>query len=268
MVDLSYYDLIDPTPYNYKDICHIRSVKLSDISALEDKYATYKTYINLLGLDVEDYYSLMELTDDDVVEISKRFEAVGRRPNIYDLVVQTPSLLNELIVALNFFIVEDIAYSKDKYSFCTYIIGEDDEVKPVSYFGYDNYDEIVDIINQRHSISRPSSEDKIENQIFKNARARQLWLKMNDPKVKALKKKQSEKKYDLANVISSLSAKSKTISILNVWDLTVYNVYDQFERERTNAVDSMNARSVSIWGDGDKKYNYEQWYENIKEGNN
>lgn len=267
MINLSYYDLLDQSPYNYKGICHIRAVTLRDISSLDDKYNTYKTYINLLGIDVEDYYSLAKLTTDEIVELSKSFESIGKIPNIYDLVTKTPNLLNELVIALNFFIEEDIAFHYGKDMFCTYESDSDGNITPLIFFGAEYYYEIIDIINQRHGISRPSAEDKIENQIFKNARARELWLKMNDPKIKAAERRKSEHKYDLANIVSSLTAKSQTISILNVWDVSVYNIYDQFERERTNAIDKMNARSVSIWGDGDKKYNYESWYENLKESN-
>lgn len=265
MINLSYYDLIDPTPYNYKDICHIRAVTLRDISCLENKYDTYKTYINLFSLDVEDYYKFTEQSTEDIVEISKAFERIGKKPNIYDLISITPTLLNELIVALNFFIVEEVAFDTSTKELCIMAVDDDGDIVPYKRFGAETYYELIDVINQRHAVARPSQDDKIENQVFKNARAREIWVKTHNPEVKKLRDAANINKYNLGNIVSALTAKSKTISIINVWDVSVFNIYDQFDRIRVNAVDEINARAVSIWGDSDKKYNYESWYENRKE---
>ena len=61
-------------------------------------------------------------------------------------------------------------------------------------------------------------------------------------------------------MISSISAHSKTLNILNIWDLTIFQLYDQFARMRNDDLYMMNSTSVSVWGDKENKFDDTIWF--------
>ena len=75
------------------------------------------------------------------------------------------------------------------------------------------------------------------------------------------KKNQLDKKVELSNVISALSAYHNNLNMVNIWDLTVFQLYDQFKRLQNNSIFNMNSMSVSVWGDKDNKFDATRWYQ-------
>ena len=105
-------------------------------------------------------------------------------------------------------------------------------------------------------------EEDVEEQRFKNALAKKLFEKMR----KAAKEQAAKKKADLnltiPNIISSVSARHPSINPINVWDLTVFQLLDQFARLQGDAAYDIDKTRVSVWGDEKKQFDPTRWYKN------
>ena len=76
--------------------------------------------------------------------------------------------------------------------------------------------------------------------------------------------KKEDKKLELANLISALASHSMSLNMSNIWNLTIYQLYDQFERQQIEDSYRSSLRSVSIWGDKDNKFDNTLWFTHIK----
>ena len=54
-----------------------------------------------------------------------------------------------------------------------------------------------------------------------------------------------------------------SINYTNVWDMTVYQLWDTFARLRNNEIYASGRTSVSVWGDKENKFDYNLWFKNI-----
>lgn len=70
---------------------------------------------------------------------------------------------------------------------------------------------------------------------------------------------------ELPNIISSISSHHNSLNIINVWDLTVYQLYDQFNRQRLGDSFNIQSMSVAAWGDSDGKFDETVWFSLIND---
>lgn len=269
---LSYWDLISLTPYKINNVGSVKAITLREIDNLPQKYSTYQLYIHLFLLTEDEFYTINN-TDESKVKQPKSVDCQDRTDiSIYDLFVSSPITLGSLLLALNFFFDEEIIFDYKKKSFVSYkdIQKNDngeDEIIPLGYINRENFSEVKSIILQRCAINA-NNEKKKEPLDFKNEKAKKLWEKINTPKPKSAKDKQLDANFDLPNIVSSLAFKQTGLNMVNIWDMTVYNIYDQFSRERSGAVYDMGKRSVSTWGDKEKRFNVESWFTNYMYNSN
>ena len=72
-------------------------------------------------------------------------------------------------------------------------------------------------------------------------------------------KKKNDEKLDIANIISSLSSHHSTLNIVNIWDITVYQLYDQFCKTQINDSYRLLSSRVAFWGDKENKFDTTMW---------
>lgn len=120
------------------------------------------------------------------------------------------------------------------------------------------WDELCDVILQWNNIKKNKEEKKLK---FKSKLAQEVW-ELTHPKEKQEKQ---NKDMELANIISSVAAKDESLNMINIWDLTVYQLYDQFQRLQGNTYFSIQSMSVAAYGDEKNKFDGGAWYKNINE---
>lgn len=89
--------------------------------------------------------------------------------------------------------------------------------------------------------------------------------------MKKLKKGRAEKskqtsvdqKMELGNIISAVANKSQSLNIINIWDLTVYQVWDCFSRLSNNSIYDIQSMSVAAWGNKDNFFDATTWFKRI-----
>lgn len=257
-MQLSYLDLINPLPINLKNIGQIKSPKLIEIANLS--YDIYNLYLSILLMTPEDYYKHYQ--NNKLEQYQNLSLSAKTNISIYQLIIYNSDLLELLRQTLSFFFVEIIVYNDKDCTFYTYQ-NQDDVInkKPIGFINQNNYQAICDVILQRNAIVKKTTDEDIGK--MKNKTALQMYLKMKKHEEQQNKNK-SNKKIEIPNLISVMSAYHSSLNIINIWDLTVYQLYDQFQRQQLKIIYDMQSTQVSVWGDEKNKFDYSQWYKTIK----
>lgn len=265
---LDYGSLISPTPLKL-NICSIKSPTLREISNLSAKFKTYNGYLSIILTDIKSYYRIVENeefdyfsrhTEDEkkqILKIKKEYEGlVGDeklKVRTLDVFHFDKQIIKELQEALSFFICEKILYSFEDRAFIVY-----NEDKVIGAINSQSYPDVTDIILQMNWIHKDIlQEDKTK---VKNKKALEILEKLN--KAKTVSKKADER-LEFPNIISSIAAYHNSINMLNIWDLTIYQIYDLFERMQSNTVFDIKSIAVAF-GAKDDKFNAGQWFDYIK----
>lgn len=263
---LDYYTLLCPVPISLS-IGTIRQPTLREIGELTfPKFGMYRVYLKLTP---EDYYLHLNgnqgeeywdsLSDEQKKEIT-----------LYDVIIMEGQLLDTFLEILNFFFIERVIFRERLFI----IVDTDDYVTPSDEIELNDNNikgiinhmtlaEILDIIQQVCCIKSDDLLDEPKPK-FKNNKARRLYEKMLKAKEKEKKKKAEKDMRNLSvpNIISATASKCPGLNIVNIWDATLFQLYDQFEKTQNDDIHYLNSVHVAVWGDEDNKYDNSLWYKN------
>ena len=240
------------------------------------------------------YYSQEQ--KQKVLDVKKQYEELDTEEKLsvsfYDLLMYDELLICSFIEAFNFFFEEEVDFVVDgneitdaQFSFITFKKSDEPQniklrsgeeftaIKTnrelVGIINGSNFKDVVDIILQRNSVQREeeiTAEDltKVKN---KN-KVMQLMEKMKKGQKqldKTREKKREEKGMasdtELANIISCVAAKNHNgLNMINIWDMTIYNLYEQFKLIRENNIHDAETLSVFVWGDKSNKFDIDGWF--------
>ena len=240
------------------------------------------------------YYSQEQ--KEKVLDAKRQYEELDEQEKMsisfYDLLMYDELLICSFIEAFNFFFEEEVDFvvngneiTDAQLSFITY--NKTDKPKKVKLnngneysvittnrelvgiINRSNFKDVIDIILQRNSVQREeeiTAEDltKVKN---KN-KVMQLMEKMKKGQKqldKTREKKREEKGVasdtELANIISCVAAKNHNgLNMINIWDMTIYNLYEQFKLIRENNIHDAETLSVFVWGDKSNKFDIDSWF--------
>ncbi len=183
--------------------------------------------------------------------------------SLYHTVINDKQLLQTFVEIFNFFFLENVSFYEKSFILLDKDTQNTDDISQNDIHGViieDNFTEILDLIQQICCIS--DEDEIIDDKKFKNKRAKELYYKMK----KAAKKERQNKKIDinftLANIISAVSNKHPSLNFINIWDLTIFQLLDAFNRLQINTTYDINATRVSVWGDEKKTFDAALWYKN------
>ena len=240
------------------------------------------------------YYSQEQ--KQKVLDVKKQYEELDTEEKLsvsfYDLLMYDELLICSFIEAFDFFFEEEVDFvvngneiTDAQFSFITYNkidtpqkikLNNGNEYstiktnrKLVGVINRSNFKDVVDIILQRNSVQMEeeiTAEDltKVKN---KN-KVMQLMEKMKKGQKqldKTREKKREEKGVasdtELANIISCVAAKNHNgLNMINIWDMTIYNLYEQFKLIRENNMHDAETLSVFVWGDESNKFDIDGWF--------
>lgn len=169
--------------------------------------------------------------------------------------------MKNIIEALNFFLVENVKFNIKDERFEVYIYSKDNKEKIVGYITKEIYNEVIDVILQRVGVN--IKDDSIDLSKVKNKRGLKIFKKIMEERKKFKKAKQASEKSNeqsLPNIISSIAAYSPNTNYVNVWDLTVYEAQDLFNRLTVIDQYNINSTSTSVWGDEKKQFKIGAWH--------
>ena len=240
------------------------------------------------------YYSQEQ--KQKVLDVKKQYEELDTEEKLsvsfYDLLMYDELLICSFIEAFDFFFEEEVDFvvngneiTDAQFSFITYNkIDTPQKVKLkngneystiktnrelVGVINRSNFKDVVDIILQRNSVQR-EEEITVEDltKVKNKNKVMQLIEKMKKGQKqldKTREKKREEKGVasdtELANIISCVAAKNHNgLNMINIWDMTIYNLYEQFKLIRENNMHDAETLSVFVWGDESNKFDIDAWF--------
>lgn len=263
---LDYFTLLCPEPISLS-IGTIRQPTLREIGKLSfPKFGMYQVYLKLTP---NDYYEIIN-KDDAEKYWNVLTDEEKKDTSLYDIILLEESLRDAFLEVFNFFFVERVIFIDNFFL----IINTDDydtpdkeiEITRENLKGVINpisFVEVLDIIQQVCCIK---SDDPLDEPVpkFKNKKAKLLYERML--KAKEEQKKRQRKKdlvnLTLPNIISATAVKVSGLNILNIWDTTLFQLYDQFEKIQNDDSHYINSVRVAVWGDEKNQFDPSLWYKN------
>lgn len=71
-----------------------------------------------------------------------------------------------------------------------------------------------------------------------------------------------ERALSLSSIISAVAARHHSLNILNIWDLTVYQLYDQFAQLNKSLQVDVSSMRWAAWGQ--EPFDFSLWYKDMK----
>ena len=197
-------------------IATFKQPKLRDIYNIGmDVYYTHMTY---LIMSAEQY-----LISTNKQELIPHFKA--NNLTMFDIYEQNQQEQYWFIQALSFFIEGEITYNK------CFLINNDYPVDKNTYQG------ILEIIGEI-SCFKVNSKDEV----YSSDKARQIAEKISQAKAKRNNTGNKEESL-LDCIISSVAGRHPSLNLLNIWDLSAYQLYDQYQR--LFALDSFKIQAMN-----------------------
>ena len=69
---------------------------------------------------------------------------------------------------------------------------------------------------------------------------------------------------DLPNLVTAVAVKSNSINFTNIWDLTIYQFYEQVKKEQVGVYFDIQKMSVAAYGNTKNTFKGNEWYKNEK----
>jgi len=256
---LDYGDLLSPEPIQ-TSIGKIKKHTLREISRLTfDRFGLYET---LLKATPEDIYSKFFEEDKKAIWDSLDNETKDGM-SLFDIITNEESIRSLYCTVLDFFFVEHVSFFDGAFIITKIPFSENKELSEDDIVGFitrNQFQEVVEIIQQVCCIY--AKKQAHVEQKFKNEVARKMFEKMQKAKEEeeARKSKKLQKEYSIPNIISSISNKHPSINPINVWDMTLFELIDSFNRTQINAVYDIESTRVSVWGDEKNAFDETLWF--------
>lgn len=252
------------SPYPIKlSIGHLRKPTLGEIAQIS--FERYNTYRAFLKYTPRDYYTKLLKNNGGIEKWEAMPDDEKDKLTMYMLIkadIQLQKLYTDL---LKFFFEENVVFKEGFFILFNGDVGQNRDVPLDQISGViseNDFQQVMVMIQQICCVYKP--EDSVENNRFKNDLARKLFEKMR----KAQKKQEEEqdqkpdKNLSIPNLISSIAAIHPSINLLNVWDLTLFQLMDYFKRMQTKLMYDITSTRVAVWGDEKKQFDPVLWHKN------
>lgn len=267
MEKLTYEMLLSPYPIKLS-VGTLRKPKLKEIYDIT--FTKYYFYQFLAGLTPEQYFKELKKDSGGKETWDSLDDDTKSQITVTDLAMLDASLCRLYLELLNFFFVENVVFANGIFFCCdeSLDIGKITDASELA----DNDDAIGEITRDifpqvlfyiRQICCMAEEEKEEEEPVFKNEIAQRLYEKMQ--KADKIVSNKKNLNLTLANIISKVSNKHPTISPLNVWELTAFQLFDAFGCVQNNIAFDIQSTRVSVWGDEKNKFDISFWYENTYE---
>lgn len=187
-------------------------------------YINQPTLKKIKDIGLSRYYKFILL-------ITNLPESIKDYNELFEIICKYHDIRNEFINACSFFIVEKPNYYSDYESFAIGLDGY--------YISKDNYLDFVNVIKKINGLKITENE----NETYADDKAKQIAERMKQGREKREKISKDEG-ITLDNIISSVASKHPSYNLFNIWDLTVYQLYDQYKR--LNMIDQYHVHTSAM----------------------
>ena len=230
-------------------------------------FSDFNTYTSLLKLTPKKYYEDI-LGESENPSLKESQISQEKETTMWNIILADENIRSVYLKILNFYFLEYVVFDDGIKCFVTlkkeYVEGEMSEDDIVGIINENIFTDVLSVIQQLCYISQEDEEEEQELK-FKNKKAKKRYEKIQNAKKENLKKENLKNalNYSVENIISVVSNNHPSLNPITIYDLTIFQLYDSFNRIRDNKFQNMRTRSISIWGDQDNKFDYNEWFKNI-----
>lgn len=254
---LDYGTQISPSPITLS-IGTLRKPTLREISDISfDKFDFYRF---LSKMTPKIFFTVLQKDNDGEQYWNVISDKRKKEMTMFEIISNDTELQNLYCDMLNFFFVEDVIFANGYFILTDQDSTDDDRIQDKLRGAISGtlFDEVMDVIQQICCVKKDEKDEAEEEPKFKNALAKRMYEKMKKPK----HKKKQDENLTLPNLISALSSKHPSLNYTNIWDLTVFQLTDTFNRTLVNSMYEIDATRVSVWGDEKNTFEPMLWYKN------
>lgn len=243
----SYEDLLSGDSIPVEGVGHIRSPRLRELKPTEGiGIFTYNYYLHILISDKSNVIALMQALSGRQLKPLENSNL-----SVFDTLTIIPDMRQQLSSSLNFFMDEDVSWEEAKHKFITYT----KEGKQVGAIDRTNFDDVRCYILQANYIG-VDALDKPKK--FASPRAQALWEEAQKHlQEEAKKTPKKDKRQALGNIVSKLCAAPTGYTLLNIYDLTIFQLYDQFFQY--GYLRAIGISEMAFSNHGGKDFDIQKW---------
>lgn len=235
----------------------IKKPTLREISQIS--FAKFQLYESILKLQPKDFFTT-ENIDNSIKEFwEKLSEEEKSKITMYSILLIYEPIAKLYTEIFDFFFEEDVNFENG-----IFVIRNQGET--VGYISDNIFIPVVEIIQQICGIFERTRND-YKNIKFKNKTAERIYAKIMKSKDKKAKQQEENKKdnkdYTLPNIISAVANRHPSLNYTNIFNITIFQLLDTFQRIYKNEMQNITDTSVSVWGDEKNKYDGGIWHKNI-----
>ena len=238
--------LLSPNPIIIQGVGTLRSPILNEIYSSDIRnlslysLATHilfgsKQDIIELGKNMGDNNTYHKLIEPDI-EITSKF----------NLIIDSVDLREALCEALALFFCNKIVFSPENKCFLVVSV-IDDKASIVGSINDDNYLFIEDLLKQLLHCESEYSDNELK---YSSDKAKELWEKVSQAEEKE-KADVNARDYEIGNIVSKLCVCGIGYTVKNIYDLTVYQLYDQFSAYMQNRISQLSENAYAHNGGED-----------------
>lgn len=257
---LDYGTQLSPTPIKLS-IGTLKKPTLKEISELSfDRFNLYEAFLKMTP---ERYFTKVKKGEKEESYWNSLSDDAKKVITMFSLIREDEYLQKLYVEIFNFFFIETVVFKEGLFIFLLKQIDSDDDLAMENIRGVVHENSFVDVIELIQQIcSIYEKEESMDEMKFKNNTARKIMEKILKGKKQQMEQKKADINLSLPNIISAVSNKHPTINPVNVWDLTIFQLLDSFNRLQVNTMYGINSTRVSVWGDEKKTFDVSLWYKN------
>jgi len=246
----SYEDLLSGDQIFVSGVGHFKPPLVKDIKPTAGIGSwAYQLYLNILSWNKEDFFKFSRLINPRQAGIlSNDAGELG----LFDVMTLIPPFRQTLQEALGFFLSEEIRWVEKEHRFCT--TGADG--KEAGAICRDNFDDVRDMMLQLNYINLEKAPLK-----HSSKKTAALWERAQKRLKEESQKKAADKTFSIGNIVSKLCAAQLGYTLLNIFDLTVFQLYDTFFQY--GYLRAMDLNEMAFSNHGGDKFNLQDWLKPI-----
>lgn len=184
----------------------------------------YYAYISFLLVSAKEY--LISIKREDLIPFFKQHNLT-----MFDIYRDNPYERQFFIEALSFFIDGEIEFKNGEFL-----------INNTNIINKEIYQKILEIIAEINCLKVNKQQET-----YANEKARKIAEKIQQAKQKR-SNVQSKDSILLADIISAVASRKESLNLLNIWDLTIYQLYDHYNRLIAEDEFDIHAMNYAYWG--------------------
>lgn len=258
---IEYFDLLSPYGFQVNGVGKVHSPFLRDIA--QQGYKEYQYALTILLMSPKEYIESISKATGMENFYEKMSQPERDKLNIFDLYIRSEANIRDMEKALSFFIDGKISfYDKQKVFLVNPVFGEE-TISADGVINSKNWGSVCEICLKCAYIELPNKPAPAKK--YKDEFTRKKFEEFYRKKAAYEEQKRSKQKanpdYELANIISSLATFHNSLSMANIWDLTVYQIHDTFARQRQKEYIDVSDHNYAVWGGKDHKMDV--WFKHM-----